>query len=132
MKKLCVYFFIQSNAIGVNETRYIKCHKTWKCDCECDKSGDVGEYLDYKNCKSRKRLNDKIVEEFIENIDGNKMIYNGTFNVIPLNDFEKICSSYTVCIILLVIFFTVCTSIRSVFIYFHWYLKRRYTETKNY
>ena len=21
------------------------------CDCECDKSCDVGQYLDYKNCK---------------------------------------------------------------------------------
>ena len=24
------------------------------CDCECDKSCDVGEYLDYENCKCRK------------------------------------------------------------------------------
>ena len=24
------------------------------CECECDESRDVGEYLDYKNCKSRK------------------------------------------------------------------------------
>ena len=31
--------------------------------CECDKSWDVGEYLDYKNCKCRKRLTDKLVEE---------------------------------------------------------------------
>ena len=25
------------------------------CDYECDTSCDVGEYLDYKNCKSRKK-----------------------------------------------------------------------------
>ena len=25
------------------------------CDCEYDKSCDVGEYLDYKNCKCRKK-----------------------------------------------------------------------------
>ena len=25
------------------------------CDCECDKSCDVGEYLDLKNCKCRKK-----------------------------------------------------------------------------
>ena len=25
------------------------------CKCECDKSCDVAEYLDYKNCKCRKR-----------------------------------------------------------------------------
>ena len=25
-------------------------------ECECNKSCDVGEYLDYKNCKCRKRI----------------------------------------------------------------------------
>ena len=29
----------------------------------CDKSCDVGEYLDYENCKRRKRLIDELVEE---------------------------------------------------------------------
>ena len=33
------------------------------CKCECDKSCDVGEYLDYENCKCRKKLVDKLVEE---------------------------------------------------------------------
>ena len=42
------------------------------CDCKCDKSCDVGEYLDYKNCKCRNKLVDKLVEECIENIDGNE------------------------------------------------------------
>ena len=28
----------------------------------CDKSCDVGEYLDYENCKCRKKLIDKLVE----------------------------------------------------------------------
>ena len=60
------------------------------CECEYDKSCDVGEYLDYKNCKCRKRLVDKLAEECSENIDEkelhrNKMIYNST-----LNDYEKI------------------------------------------
>ena len=59
------------------------------CECECDKSCDVGEYLDYKNCKCRKMLFDKLVDECNENIDENelqpsKMIYNST-----LNDYEK-------------------------------------------
>ena len=39
------------------------------CECECDKSCDVGEYLDYENCKCRKKLVDKLVEECTENID---------------------------------------------------------------
>ena len=39
------------------------------CECECDKSCDVGEYLDYENCKCRKKLVDKLVKECTENID---------------------------------------------------------------
>ena len=36
-----------------------------------DKSCDAGEYLDYKSCKCRKRLIDKLVWECSENIDVN-------------------------------------------------------------
>ena len=49
-------------------------------DCECDKLCDVGEYLDYKNCKCRKKLVDELVEEFSKNIDGKEMIYNKNLN----------------------------------------------------
>ena len=57
------------------------------CECECDKSCDIGEHLDYKNCKCRKRIIDKLVEECHENIDGNEMLYNESLNSIPLNVF---------------------------------------------
>ena len=102
------------------------------CECECDKSCDVGEYLDYKNCECKKKLVDKLVEECNENIDEkelhqNKMIYNSN-----LNDYEKICSSCTIYVVFFVIFFTMSVSISSVFIYFHWYLKRKYIETAIY
>ena len=30
------------------------------CECECDKSCDVGEYLGYKNCKCKKKVSRKI------------------------------------------------------------------------
>ena len=26
------------------------------CECECDKSCDIGEYLDYENCKRGKKI----------------------------------------------------------------------------
>ena len=39
------------------------------CECECDKSCDVDECLDYGNCKCRKKLVDKLVAEYTENID---------------------------------------------------------------
>ena len=45
---------------------------TWNpsnCKCECDKSCDFGGYLDYENCKCRKRLIDKLTEECSENIE---------------------------------------------------------------
>ena len=32
-------------------------------ECECDKSYDIGEYLDYENCKCRKKIVDKLTEE---------------------------------------------------------------------
>ena len=102
------------------------------CECECDKLCDVGEYLDYKKCKCRKRLIDKLVAKYIENTDGNEMIYNSTLNEIPLNYYKKICNFCTVYIVLLAIFLIISISISSVFIYFHWYLKRRYIKTTIY
>ena len=90
------------------------------CEWECDKLCDVGEYLDFKNCQCRKRLIDKLVEECSENIDGNKVIYNDI-----LNDYGKMCNSCVVYIVLLVIFLIKSKSISSVFIYFHWYLKKK-------
>ena len=48
------------------------------CECACDKSCDIREYLDYKNCKCRKKIIDKLIEECSENIDGNEMLYNET------------------------------------------------------
>ena len=39
------------------------------CECECDQSCGVGEYLDYLNCKCRKKLVDIFADECSENID---------------------------------------------------------------
>ena len=38
------------------------------CECEFHKSCDVREYLDYENCKCRKKLVDKLVEVCIETL----------------------------------------------------------------
>ena len=43
------------------------------CECECDKSCEIGKYLDYENCKCRKRLGDKLVEQCTENVDDTKI-----------------------------------------------------------
>ena len=44
------------------------------CECKWNKSCDVGEYLDYKNCKCRKKLVDKLVEEYNENINKTSLV----------------------------------------------------------
>ena len=75
------------------------------CECECYKLCDIGEYLDYKNCKCRKKLVDNLVEECRENINGNKMLYNETWNVTSLNEYKKVCNSCTLCIVLFAVFF---------------------------
>ena len=87
------------------------------CDCECDKSCDVGEYLDYKNCKCANKLVDKLGENSSKNIDENKMIHNETLN-------QNVCNSCRVCIALLAIAFVIVIAIGGTFIYFHRCLKR--------
>ena len=103
-----------------NENKYLTFASN--CECECDKSFDIREYLDYKNCKRRNKIVDKLLEECRENIDGNEMIYNKTVNAIPLN--TKVCNSCTTYIVSFVIFLIISISISSAFIYFNWYLKK--------
>ena len=44
------------------------------CECKCNKSCDFSEYLDYKNCKWRKRLVKKLADECNEDIDEVKIL----------------------------------------------------------
>ena len=44
------------------------------CECECDKSCDIAEYLDYSKCKCRKKLVDSLVEECTENVEETKLV----------------------------------------------------------
>ena len=72
---------------------------------------------------------DKLLDECSENIDGNVMLYNDTLdvislNAIPLNVYIKECNSCTIYIILFPVFSITSICISSVFIYFHWYLKK--------
>ena len=85
------------------------------CECECDKSCDAGEYLDYANCKCRKKLIDNLVEKCDKDIDGNEMVYNVT-----LNDYERACKSCTVQIVLLIITFTIIMGISGACFYFYY------------
>ena len=65
------------------------------CNCNC-KSCGIGEYLDYLNCKCRKKLIDSLVEKCTENIDVTKVDNE--------NEHIKECSSCTAYIVLFWIF----------------------------
>ena len=55
------------------------------CACECDKSRDVGEYLEYENCKCRKKLVDKLVEECTEIVEEVKLAKTTSAEVTRVN-----------------------------------------------
>ena len=88
------------------------------CECECDKSCHVGEYLDYEYCKCRKKLVDKLVEECSENIDENEMTHND-YGILAQY------TSYYFSLFLIII------GISSASIYFHWHLKKSSTNITN-
>ena len=90
------------------------------CECECDKSCDIGEYLDCSNCKCRKKLVDKLVEECTENVKEEKI----TEITSCQNENKHKCSSCTLYIVLFSIIFTINIGIGSCFVYSHWYLKK--------
>ena len=95
---------------GVCDREYI-----WNpsnCRCECDKSCNGREYLDYENCKCRKRLEDKWVEECAQNIDEAKLAGIALFE----HGNDCVCS-YTVCIVLAVKALTVSVGIDANFTY---------------
>ena len=76
---------------------------------ECDKSCDVGEYLDYKNCKCWKKLVDKLTEECTENIDEVKIASE--------NEHKNKCSFCILYIVLFSIIFTINIGITTYFVY---------------
>ena len=100
------------------------------CKCECDKSCDFGEYLDYENCKFKKGLVDKLVEECGENVDEANLVEIA----LAENENSYKCGSCAVHLVLLRIFFTInIAGIVAYFIFFHGRLKKIFTgETKTY
>ena len=97
---------------GVCDKGFIWNHSN--CGCECDKSCDIGEYLDYSNYKCSKKLVDKLTEEYTENINETEIAREN----------EHKSSSCTLYIVLFSIFFTVSIGIGIYFGYFHCYLKK--------
>ena len=79
------------------------------CECECDKSCDLGEYLDHENYNCRKRFVDKLVE-CGENVDEAKLA-----GVILFEHENECLCFYTGFIVLAVIALTVSIGIGAYF-----------------
>ena len=95
------------------------------CKWECHKACDGGEYLDYENCKSRKKLVDKLVDECTETAEEVKLAKI----TLAENENSYKCSSCTVYTVLFWIFFTINVGgIGAYFVYFHGYLKKMFTH----
>ena len=92
------------------------------CECECDKVRNVGEYLDYENCKCRKRLIDKLTDECEETVDEEAKIFDKN---------EGKCSSCILYIALFSIFFTINIGIGAYFFYYK-YINHNHENVSRY
>ena len=79
--------------------------------CECDKSCDIRVDLDYENCKCRKRLIDKLVEQWSKDINWNKINKMSWKRMQVLYNIHK----------LLIITFIIIIVIGSACIYLYWH-----------
>ena len=93
------------------------------CECECDKACDVSEYLYNENCKYRKKLTDKLVDECAETIKEVKLAKI----TLPKNENKYKCNFRTLYIVPISILFTINVGIGAYFVYFRWYLKKDVT-----
>ena len=80
------------------------------------KSCDIGEYLDYENCKCREKLVDKLVEECTENVEEVKLAK--VTSAADENKHKNKCSSCTLYIVLFSIIFTTNIGTGTYFVYY--------------
>ena len=76
--------------------------------------------LDYENCKFRKKLVDKLVEEWTDTAEEAKLAKI----TLAENENKYKCSSCTLYIVLFSIIFTIDVGIGAYFLYSHWQLKK--------
>ena len=88
------------------------------CECEFDKNCDIGEYLDYENCKYKKKIDDKLIDEYTETIEEVKLAEITIFE----NENENKYGSCKVYIVLMIVVFTIFTGITIYFVYYNWSL----------
>ena len=96
------------------------------CECKCDKACDVSEYLDYENCKCRKKLVDKLVDECAETVEEVKLAKI----TLAKNENKYKCNSCKLYIVLFSILFTINVGIITYFVYSHWFLKKDFNRVE--
>ena len=92
------------------------------CERECDKYA-TGEYLDYENCKCRKRLAVKLVDKCNQNIDEEVKIVSESKNK---------CNSCKLYIVLFSIFFITNVGISAYFVYYKYMNRNKENFSKYY
>ena len=98
------------------------------CECEYDKLRDVGEYLDYENCKCRKKIIDKLVEECTEIVEEVKLAKITSTE--DENKYKTKCSSCTLYIVLFSIIFAINVGIGTYFVYYKYMNRDKKTAAK--
>ena len=86
---------------------------TWNpnnCECEYDKSCNISQYLDYSDCKCKKKLIDPLIKECTENDNETKIV-----NITVKNEN----SSCKVHILLMTVVFTIFTGVTIYFVYYN-------------
>ena len=109
---------MKSVNVSVNKCEFYK--------CECDKACDVGEYLDYRDCKCRKKLVDKLVAECTETVEKVKIAKI----TLAENGNKYKCSSCTLYIVLMIVVFRICAGICTYFNYYNWILVKNVSRIK--
>ena len=96
------------------------------CECEYDKACNVGEYLDFENCKRRKKLADKLVDECSETVEEVKLAKT----TLAQNKNMYKCVSCTLYIVLFSIIFTINVGIATYFVFFSLVFKKDASRVK--
>ena len=109
------------------------------CKCECDESCNTSQYLDYLDCKCKKKIVDLIVEKCIEYVDDQTKIVNTSvtknhnktkliiITVTKTDNQTKIVnktvkSNCKVYIVLTIVSIAVSTVYTIYFVYYNWFL----------
>ena len=95
-------------------------------ECEFDKACDVGEYLDYENCKCRRKLVDKLVDGCAETVEEVKLAKT----TLVENENKYKCSSCTFYIVLMIVVFRIWAGIGTYFVYYNWLLVKNVSHIK--